>query len=56
MNSDDELDHEPSNMLDNPDIEFLPPAIPIETLAACIESESEPIGKRCVHLLHDVFD
>ena len=31
----------------NPDIEVLPPSIPIETLAECIENEGEPIGKRC---------
>ena len=47
MSSDDESEP-PCNVFDNPDIEVLPPAIPIEVLAACIENEGEPIGKRCV--------
>ena len=44
--SDDEMG--PMSLYDNPDIEFLPPNIPVEDLAACLRNEQEPIAKRCV--------
>jgi HEAT repeat protein len=37
---------EPCNLYDNPDIEFLPPTIPVPELAACLADESAPIAKR----------
>jgi hypothetical protein len=46
MSSDDEQG--PMSLYDNPDIDFLPPNIPVEDLAACLRNEQEPIAKRCV--------
>ena len=42
----DDDERQPMSLHDNPDIEFLPPNIPIEALAACIADEREAIGKR----------